>query len=71
MVKAKAVVEECQDARVETRAKVNIKFTHQTYPTHKQPIKIPFIVGERNEHMLFNETPLLMDCMFVEDSVME
>ena len=57
---------------METRAQVDIKFPqHQKYPTHKQRIKIPSIILERNEDMLSNDSPLLTDCMFEEDSIME
>ena len=71
-MKAKALVKECQDTQAKTRAQVDIKFPqHQKYPTHKQPIKVPSIIVERNEDILSNESPLLMDRMFEEDLIME
>lgn len=50
LVKAKALVEECQATQVETRVPVDIKFPkHQKYPTHRAPIKVPSIIAELNE----------------------
>lgn len=49
LVKAKALVEECQATQVETRAPVDIKFRHQKYPTHKIIVKVPSIIVEWNE----------------------
>ena len=72
MVKAKALVEECQAMQVETTAPVDIKFPqHQRYPTHRKPIKVPSIIAEMNEDRFSINSPLLMDRMFEEDPVME
>ena len=43
---------------------------YQSYLTQKK-VKIPFIVVEKNEDILSNESSLLMDCMFKKDLVME
>ena len=44
LVKAKALVEECQATQVESRAPVNIKFPkHQNCPMHRAPVKVPSI----------------------------
>ena len=50
----------------------DIKFPrHQTYTTLRAPVKVPSIIAEMNkDRMLVNE-PLLMDCMFEEDPIME
>ena len=50
---------------------VDIKFPrHQTYPTHRAPVKVPSIIAEMNEDRMSDE-PLLMDRMFEEDLTME
>ena len=50
LVKAKALVEECQAMQVESRALVDIKFPqHQKYPTSRAPVKVPSIIVEINE----------------------
>ena len=70
-MKAKALVEECQATKVESRVPIDIKFPrHQTYPTHRAPVKVPSIIAEMNEDRMSNE-PLLMDRMFDEDPTME
>ena len=72
MAEAKAIVEECQNAWMETKAKVGTKFQHhQTYPTQEKVVKIPSIVAKKNENILSNESPLLMDHMLEEDPVMK
>ena len=46
LVKAKALVEECQATKVESRVPAEIKFPkYQTYPTHRAPIKVPSIIA--------------------------
>ena len=76
MVKAKALVEECQATRVEPKAQVDIEFPkHQNYPTHraavKTAVKVPSIIAEMNEDRMTNDGSLLMDRMFEEDPAME
>ena len=47
LVKAKALVEECQATQVESRAPVDIKFPrHQSYPTNREPVKVPSIIAK-------------------------
>ena len=71
-MKAKALVEECQATQVESRVPADIKFPkHQTYPTHRAPVKVPSIIAEMNEDRMTNDRSLLMDRMFEEDPVME
>ena len=51
LVKAKALVEECQATQVESRVPADIKFPkHQTYPTHRSPVRVPSI--SRDERRL-------------------
>ena len=72
LVKAKALIDECQATQVETRALVDIKFSqHKKYPMHKLPIRVPSIIAKQNEDRLSIDSPLLMDQMFEEDPVME
>ena len=72
MVKAKALVEECQATQVESRVPIDIKFPkHQNYPTPRAPVKIPSIIAELNEDRMSNDEPLLMDCMFEKDLMMD
>ena len=41
LVKAKALVEECQATKAESRVPVDIEFPkHQACPTHKAPVKV-------------------------------
>ena len=71
-MKAKALVEECQMMRAESRALVDIKFPpNQKYPTNRAQVKIPSIIAEANEDHMSNDEPLLMDRMFDEDPAME
>ena len=67
LVKAKALMDECQDTQVETRAQVEIKFPqHQKYPTHNNMSKyLPL------QQKGISICPLLMDRMFEEDPIME
>ena len=68
LVKAKALVEECQTTRIESRAPVDIKFPpNQKYPTNRAPLKIPSIIAEMNKDHMSNNEPLLMDRMFDKD----
>ena len=63
-MKAKALVEECQAAKVESRVPADIKFPrHQTYPTYRAPVKVPSIIAKMNEDRMSNDEPLLMDHM--------
>ena len=72
LVKAKALVEECQVMQVETKVPMDIKFpSTQKYPTNRVPIKVPSIIVEMNEDRMSNDEPLLMDHMFEEDPIME
>ena len=72
LVKAKALVEECQAMKEESRVPADIKFPkHQTYPTHRAPVKVPSIIAEMNEYRMKNDGSLLMDRMFEEDLAME
>ena len=72
LVKATALVEECQTTRVEPRAPIDIKFPpNQNYPTNRAPVIIPSIIAETNEDHMSNDKPLLMDRMFDEDPAME
>ena len=67
LVKAKALVEECQATQVESRAPTDIKFPkHQNYPTHRAPIKVPSIIAEMNEDRMSVNDSLLMDRMFAD-----
>ena len=68
---AKALVEECQAMKVESRVPADIKFPrHQTYPTHRALVKVPSIIAKMNEDRMSDE-PLLMDHIFDEDPAME
>ena len=72
LVKAKALVEECQTAREEPGVQIDIKFPpNQKYPTSRAPVKVPSIIAEVNEDHMSNDEPLLMDRMFDEDPAME
>ena len=72
LVKAKALVEECQTTTVDSKAPVDIKFPpNQKCPTNRAPVKIPSIIAEMNEDHMSNDEPLLMDRMFNEDPAME
>ena len=56
----------------ESRVPVDIEFPkHQTYPTHRAPVKVPSIIAEMNEERMTNNGSLLMDRMFEEDPAME
>ena len=71
-MKAKALVEECQVTKGESRVPIDIEFPkHQTYPTHRAPVKVPSIIAELNEDQMTNDGSLLMDHMFEEDPIME
>ena len=71
-MKVKALVEECQAMQVESRASVDIKFPqHQKYPTSRAPVKVPSIIVEMNEDRMSNDEPLLMNCIFEEDPIMD
>ena len=62
LVRAKALVEECQAMQVESRVPIDIKFPrHQSYPTHRAPVKVPSIIAEMNEDRMSVNEPLLMD----------
>ena len=53
LVKAKALVEECQATKAESRVPVDIEFPkHQTYPTHRAPVKLSTFHDSRNERRL-------------------
>ena len=72
VVKAKALVEECQAMQVESKALVDIKIPkHQNYPMHRALVKVPSIRAEVNEERMSNDKPLHLDCMFEEDPIME
>ena len=72
LVKVKALVEECQATKVESKVPADIKFPkHQMYPTHRALVKVPSIIAEMNEDRLTNDGSLLMDRMFEEDLAME
>ena len=71
-MKAKALVEECQATKVESRVPADITFPkHQTSPTHRALVKVPSIIAEMNEDRMTNDGSLLMDRIFEEDPAME